>query len=1097
ILADLYLYYGDRRAVTDGIFGRMADYNISAKDNLGWYAGGDSYITCRPGCHFARAAGGAAWLLAGFLNEDGGYRWMLENQHAFLTHFQVARPPKTTALLDHIEPIEPSRYYGLTVQPMGPWARRKCTAAGRAEVTVPVTAHADLLFSRAAFRERFDPDAAYLLVQGIDTGSINSNYSFQANGITRYTELGSLLLFSNSMKHTGWAQNVVSASRGKPDAQSAACVLDASYSSNFVSGMQSRQEHNGGTRWIRTIVRRKAGYFVVLDQLAAHEEDTYSFTCRWRSFHHGRKTGPAAYEAVDGQNQVRFRIQSAVPATWHVEKLRRDGATRPTAVRQILRQHLDAGESVTFQNLLYATNAKHARSLAIQSLAPTSVLVHGRTDQGPELAGIGVGGMALADIQASARFWYGSGDALVLSGTRTARLGNACRIESQQAFDLELHRETGSGWLRNPSDQAMMLTIRGGQKNALRINGAVAASGIELAPGKHRFELGNATAIFANMARELRKLRDSAPAPADLATPDIELKGTMRFETMWEQDGVPPPHAEHANIRIRAEPETDIGVPKTWRNRLIGPPAGYGWHGSERAGWSKDVDGAIVMDLGEETDIADIQLVRSRRYRTETGTFNPGEFAFDIVLSNDDFKRDLRKLRVDNPEYGIFRQELTHYTNTARFPMFTVPLNRRSRFVKLIPRRVIEVKSPPASYYGTYRDAEISFMEIYVHRTDREPRREARLWHLPSNQGGGVLHQAGTQLQMLAPDGSVLWQRELDARPAALTQLVDIDADGTLEVLVFTLAETLTAYGTETGKPEFVFDPNASPNTPDRAQTTHSRLRPNAFAAWRPDKNGQLEVAFFPHYAYGRISPGPDRTFNAVTYTGFSRSAKFAFRVPDVTGDGREELALVGVYGSRQFGVIASDAPVQDGTLPGYITTAPLTGYSSGNMELTLFWEGAVVRNAAGNWLGAVALNPGGINYFAGTGFEPTWSHFHHPENRCFTQADLDRDGTPELLVGRVDGCVLAYAAQDGRLVANIMLDGAVRCLAASAAGVIAGTEQSLFVLDHTLQPIARRPGAVEAVAVVPRPDKSKLIVAALSDGRVTGLALARGNGKR
>ena len=1087
ILADLYLYHGDRRAVTDGTFRRMADYNIAAKDNLGWYAGGDSYITCRPGCHFARAAGGAAWLLAGYFYSDGGYRWMLENQHAFLTHFQVARPPETTALLDHIQPVEPTHLYGLTIHPVDAWCYHKCTTEERAEVTVPAQAPVEQLFSRAAFRERFAPDAAYLLVQGLDTGSINSNYSFQANGITRYTELGSLLLFSNSMKHTGWAQNVVSASRGKPDPQSVACVLDAWHSSSLVSGLQSRQEHNGGTRWTRTIVRRNAGYVVVLDQLTAYEEDTYSFTCRWRSFHPGQKTGPGLYEAVDGQNQVQFHIQSATPATWQVETLPRDGAARPTTVRQIQRQHLAAGASVAFKNLLYASDTDHARTFTARSLGAAGVLVHGTAENGEELAAIGTGDLAFANVQAPARFWYASGTALMLAGTRTAQLGTACHLESATPLNLELQRDTGAGWLCNPSDHSLQLTIKAEPANALRISGKVTTT-IELAPGKHRIEFSEAAVLFAAIGRELRSRRDHAPEPTDLTAPKLQVDGTSRLETVWEQDGLPPPYAEHGNIRIWAEPACDIGEPDTWRNRLVGPPSGYGWHGSERAGWSKDVNGAIVMDLGAETDIADIQLIRSRRYRTETGAFNPGEFAFDVVLSNDGFNGDLRTLRVDNPIYGVHHAEMMHYTNTRRFPMFTVPIGRNARFVKITPRRVIEVKSPPADYYGTYRDAEISFMEIHVHRADREPRREARLWYVPDSAGGGLLHQAGTQLQMLAPNGSVRWKRELDAQPAALTQLADMDADGQTEVLVFTLDETLTAYRAATGEPTFVFDVNASPNTPDRAQATHSRLRPNAFAAWRPSTDGQLEVAFFPHYAYGRISPGPHRAFNEVIYPSFSRSAKFAFRVPDVTGDGREELAVVGVYGSRKFGVIASDAPVEDGTLPEYITTAPLTGYDSGNMELTLYWEGAVVRNAAGDWIGTVAVNPGGINYFAGPAFEPKWSHFHHPENRCFTPADLDGDGTPELLVGRVDGCILAYAATDGRLVAKTMLDGTVRCLATSASGVIAGTEQSLILLDHALCPVGRRPGAVEAVAVVPREGQPELIVAALATGRVVGL---------
>jgi len=1089
ILADLYLHHGDRRFVTDGILRRMADYNIAAKDNLGWYAGGDSYITCRPGCHFARSAGGAAWLLAGFFYGDGAYRWLLENQHTFLTHFQVARPPKTTAILDHIPAVDPTRLHGLTVHPLDPWCVRKCATSENAEVTMPVKATAGQLFSRAAFRERFDPDAAYLLVQGLDTGSINANYSFQANGITRYTELGSLLLFSNSMKHTGWAQNVVSASRGKPDPRSAACVLGAWVSSDLVSGMQSRQECSGGTRWVRTIVRRSARYTAVLDKLTAHEEDTYSFTCRWRSFHAGRKTGPALFEAIDGLNQVRFRIQSAVPATWQVETLARDGAARPTTIRQIQRRHLNAGASVAFQNLLYASDAEHPRTFAALSLGANRVLVHGRAESGEELAAMGVGDLALADAHSDAAFWYGSRDALVLAGARAAQLGVTCRLESDEPFNLELRHATGRGWLSNPGDRALQLSISAKTPDALRVNGN-AASSTELEPGRHRIKLKETDALFAAMARELRSLRGRGAAPTDRPAPALEMKGARRFDTVWEQDGLPAPYAEHSNVRIWAEPECDIGEPATWRNRLVGPPSGYGWHGSERAGWSKDVNGAIVMDLGSEISIADIQLIRSRRYRTEAGAFNPGEFVFDIVLSNDGFQREVRKLRIDDPHYRVHHAEMMHYTHTRRLPMFTVPLNRTARFVKIIPRRVIEVKSPPKNYYGTYRDAEISFMEIHVHRTDREPRREARLWPVPGRQGG-VLHQAGTQLQMLASDGAIRWQRQLDAGPAAITQLADMDGDGVLEALVFTLEETLAAYNTVTGKPTFEFDVNASPNTPNRAEATHSRWRPNAFAAWRPNAAGQLEIAFFPHYAYGRISPGPNRAFNEVVYPSHLRSAKFAFRVPDVTGDGREELAVVGVYG-RAFGVIGSDAPIERGTLPGYVATAPLTGYSSGNMELTLYWDGAVVRNGAGDWIGTVSLNPGGIDYYAGPTFEPKWSHFHHPENRCFTQADLDGDGTPELLVGRVDGCVLAYAAADGKLVGRTMLDGTIRCLGTSASGVIAGTEQSLILLDRTLTPLARRPGGVEALAVLPRQARSELVVAALSNGRVVGLAPGR-----
>ena len=381
-------------------------------------------------------------------------------------------------------------------------------------------------------------------------------------------------------------------------------------------------------------------------------------------------------------------------------------------------------------------------------------------------------------------------------------------------------------------------------------------------------------------------------------------------------------------------------------------------------------------------------------------------------------------------------------------------------------------------------------MQVTVRRAEREARRQARVWSLPHVAGGTLLVEAGEHLAALSADGEVRWQQESDAPPAAPSQVADIDGDGEHELLVFTLAETLASHDLATGRRELLFDLDAQPNTPKVASVSHSRLRPNAFCAWHSDPLGRLETAFFPHYAYGRITAGPDREYQPIEYGTTMRSAKFAFEVPDVTGDGRPELAVVGAYGSR-FGVVPSEAPLNSGKLGPYLASASLTGYNSGNMELQLFWDGAVVRDATGRWLGTAAVNPGGVDFFAHPGFKAAWSHFHHPENRCFTLADLDGDGTPELLLGRADGCVVAYAASDGSTAARVTLDGELRCLQPCGAGVLAGTEGGFWVLGPDLQPVAFRGGAVEDVAVLDRPGRPSLLVAVLSDGRVRALVPA------
>jgi hypothetical protein len=199
-------------------------------------------------------------------------------------------------------------------------------------------------------------------------------------------------------------------------------------------------------------------------------------------------------------------------------------------------------------------------------------------------------------------------------------------------------------------------------------------------------------------------------------------------------------------------------------------------------------------------------------------------------------------------------------------------------------------------------------------------------------------------------------------------------------------------------------------------------------------------------------------------------------------------LAVVGLYGGGQVGIIASDAAVEGGSLAKYLAVMPVKGYNSGNMELELYWSGGVIRDAQGRWLGAFALNPGGINAYRAPDFRELWSHFHHPPNLACVTADLDGDGVPEIVVGREDGYVLAYAALDGATVAKMALDGAVRSLAWTGDHVVAGTERGLAFLDPHLTPVAHLPGPVEALAAARGPDGVPVVAAVLSEGRIVGL---------
>ena len=394
---------------------------------------------------------------------------------------------------------------------------------------------------------------------------------------------------------------------------------------------------------------------------------------------------------------MRFRIVSATPVTWQVRTEKSDGAARPTVVRQLRHERLGAGESVGFQNLLYAADATHPRRFDVRSLSLTSVLVRGRTETetGEELAAVGVGEIATGTCAGTASLWYVSARGFALTGTTRVVLPPGLEITADAPIELVLDGTSGEGWIEASAAGVAAVSVKATGDPAVRVDGKVVSGGMPLTPGRHKLELTGHDSVFAVIRRELEASwvrQTPAAGPLTATVPDTRAKP---LETMWEHQGELPPFREHGNVRIWGEPEPDIGVAETWTNRLVGPPAGFGWHGSERAGWTPGKEGAILMDLGEPVDISDIELVRSRRYRTEAGAFNPVEFAFDVVLSDDAFEQDVRPFSVERPEYGIYHLENAHYTHTRRFPLLTVPVKRRARYVKLVPRRVREIKSPP------------------------------------------------------------------------------------------------------------------------------------------------------------------------------------------------------------------------------------------------------------------------------------------------------------------------------------------------------------------------------------------------------------------
>ena len=1069
-LADLYLYAGDERLVRNGVFQRMADNYVANVDNLGCQAGQDSYITSMPGEHYAGTSGGLSLLAAAYFHRDSQYRWLCENLKGFSLYwgnrFRARFAPELLSLPLDVASVAPERYMGVSILPMDPWAYETLKGKEVPEAILRIDTPFEKLFGKAVFRDGGTSDDAYLMLQGVNTGAQTRSDGFQGNAIVRYTELGSLLLFNNTQRETSWTHNVVSTTHGEHDPQAAACVLESHLRSPVVSAVRSLHPADGGVAWTRSIFRRHGGYFLVLDEMTAQSDDTYHFTCRWRSFHPGQTDGQRAFQAMDGQTGTALRLVSADAIPQTVRQEPRDGATEPFILRQQKDARLRNGESASFQNLFYASNDKVRRDFDVRRVTPRIALVKGNCAAFAELAILGPGGFGPTQTAScDGRLAYLSEHGLMASDARKVVLAGRLSLESSDTFNLLLTGDGKPAIIENPHAKPIEIAFRSEAGTAL---GTPDAGPLDsrapshegqwhLEPGEHTLIVSGLPTFFQAAKAELTRLWDKTGAPIETRTAaePATSNPAVTISEVWRYEGIRPPLQKHQTLRASAEPPTSLGKPFNWVDRIIKDKPELG------AGWAEGVEGAAILDLGREVDVDSVRVIGT------TGVFKEGDTAFDLLLSNDGFQRDLRRVAIPSPRFEFHYAEMLQYMYTYQLPTYVLPVGQRARQVKVMARRR-EGKAP------------ISFNEIEVVAAARAPTGEVRLTtHDFTGTGRStLLATSGDRLVMLSPEGARLWEQQLDSR-VLCQSVADVNSDGQPEIIAFTIGEKLHVFNPD-GSRRFVHDVRQG------QVGGHTVFRPAYAGAWKPDRKGNREYFFLPHVMWGRVSPEPELEQHVTPSLG-SRGGKHAFTIPDITGDGVEELVVVGGYGLRLSVIDSSSDLIADKIR--YVTEHGLHGHSCGNEMIPLYFDGSVVRDTRGNWLGIVAINPGGVDYFAALGIKPMWNHFSHAPSSCFGLHDITGDGVPEILIGREDGFLTAYAAADGRVVRKVYVGREVRTLGAAGRQIAVGTDKGLVLLDTEFKVIGFRPGGIRALGVLEGSSEGiRRLAVAYENGTIAGL---------
>lgn len=359
-------------------------------------------------------------------------------------------------------------------------------------------------FDKIVFRDAFDPNGDYLLVDGLSNGG---HLHFDGNAIVRYTSKDRIWLAdADYMKSATKFHNAVLVFRDGAGGLippyiefGHAVALDGfGYSRSTARGYCD-------TDWTRHVLR-VGKHFIVMDDVQANEAGDYDLRCVWRSVGDAALSEADRVFAVD-QNGPRFEIHAAPgyaapadlyfkhePMIWgswqHYPHHGRSADVKILQERASVR--LDRGDQYAFWNL-FGTDAPYP---AIERLGEHLVrLEDGDT---PALVGSGAALRAYqAGIESDAAFAYLSAQTVFLSQATRLHLDGETVLEASTPVDCVL--DVAEGRLQVQTQEAATLRL------------GASTEPLALSVGQHTLSLANS----AGLSRALPGLLAAQPAAAD------------------------------------------------------------------------------------------------------------------------------------------------------------------------------------------------------------------------------------------------------------------------------------------------------------------------------------------------------------------------------------------------------------------------------------------------------------------------------------------------------------------------------------------------------------------------------------------------------
>ncbi|MEA3403114.1 MAG: VCBS repeat-containing protein [Armatimonadota bacterium] len=442
--ADAMIYALGSRDLTyfeRGVARTQAEFIAQAcVSNLGLSTGfGDTPSLVYPGVFQAISR-------AGWFYRDRDILWVAYNvlhQNCGLRVFQSNLPVDLS-----VPDGPPQQWTGMRKLPI--YAQTLGSGEGSKELVYdPKESAGEQWFNKIVFRETWDPEAQYLILDGCGSFHEFEGYPNGPSG-HRHNDINTIPCFTDVGRM--WLVDHTYGARAIKDHSGLYITRDGALSyqdrqaklMDFAEGdrlalCRSVYEDYSGATWERSIIWRVGDWFVILDRAIAQEPGTYVVRCSLRGLgEHELRDGRLRLEQegrfchliTDGLGELAVELFQQ-PSADHWESFYPHAEPVARVLQQDRAAALEPGESIGFANVVAASEDEATLSaVRVQRTSERAAIVE--SPSGAMVCGLGElpGGLGEANLWAVAR------DEVLLAGA--TRLGE---LSAQQPVDVSMARD--------------------------------------------------------------------------------------------------------------------------------------------------------------------------------------------------------------------------------------------------------------------------------------------------------------------------------------------------------------------------------------------------------------------------------------------------------------------------------------------------------------------------------------------------------------------------------------------------------------------------------------------------------------------------------